>query len=144
MNRNKKQNFEKLIKKIIKDTKEGVEIDIEVMSKKCVSISNKLSWKLFKTKEIKEAILFARTGIAVHLGGKASDYFSEKTSNHVKKVFENKQFAHLFGPTPKALTKAAVSIGCKPSWIQHPENPWRMHFDITGKILDKAIEKCKT
>lgn len=106
-------------------------------------MKNKLKWKKFDMKLLREAEEFAASGgIAIHLSGPASRFFTEDTPKHVQNVFGDREFAHMFGPDRESLTRAAVSIGCKPQWIQHPNNPKRMHFDITGVILARALKNC--
>ncbi len=90
-------------------------------------------------RELREAYAFAAAGgIAVHqMGDITGDVFKNAPS-----VFHKKKFAHLFGPNRELLTAAAVELGCKPSWIQKVDDPQRMHFDLVGSILQKALKRC--
>lgn len=89
-------------------------------------------WRLFQFREIREAEAFAAAGgIAVHLSG---DW--KVPTGGVKSC------AHLFGPDRETLTQAAVELGLKPRWIQYPDNPKRMHFDLWSAPLKKAIARC--
>ena len=89
--------------------------------------------------EIHAAYDFAASGgIALHLMGSVTgDVFK-----NAPKVFKGRQFGHLFGPNREALTSAAMSLGCKPSWIQKIDDPRRMHFDLVGSKLEKAKKLC--
>lgn len=90
-------------------------------------------WRLFQFGEIFEAEAFAAAGgIAIHLSG---DWIPPGRS-------EPCPCAHLFGPDRATLTAAAFLVGCKPSWIQYPDNPKRMHFDVWGALLAKAKKLC--
>lgn len=81
-------------------------------------------------------------GIAVHLMGSADKWLAGKSARVIR-AFGGKDFAHLFGPSIEILYEAATSIGCNTTWIQHPNNPRRMHFDITGAMLKRALKRCK-
>lgn len=92
----------------------------------------KPAWRLFKFREIREAEAFAASGgIAVHLSG---DW--QVPTGGIKAC------AHLFGPDRETLTAAAVELGLKPAWIQYPDNPKRMHFDLWSGPLAKAKKRC--
>src|SRR5258708_6671592 len=102
-----------------------------------------MKWRAFEKHRLYEAEHFARKGnIAIHLMGNANQWLGKHSSAQTIRNFTNKDFAHVFGPDRKTLTEAVVSIGANAHWIQHPEHPNRMHFDVTGKILKKALAKC--
>lgn len=98
-----------------------------------------MEWRVFMMHEIREAFAFAASGgIALHLMG---DITGDAFKN-APRVFKGRKFGHLFGPNREALTTAAVSLGCKPEWIQKVDDPKRMHFDLVGSRLERAKKLC--
>lgn len=104
-----------------------------------LAVTSSLKWKLFEMRQIRDAFAWAEAGgVAVHsMGDVTGDAFKNAPN-----VFKGRKFAHLFGPSRDALIEAALSIGCKRQWIQKDDDPLHRHFDLTGAILRRALEKC--
>lgn len=98
-----------------------------------------LIWRRFGQYEIIAAIEHARAGgISVHVFD-VRPFVRDTTPRCFAKA---KEAAHLLAPDELTLIFAARSLGCRPEWIQYPGNPKRVHFDLVGLPLKKAIAKC--
>lgn len=98
-----------------------------------------MTWRVFQMRELAEAYEHARKGgFAVHV----MDDITGDAFPNAPRVFRGKRFAHLFGPTRGALIEAAKSLGCNPRWVQRDDDDKRRHFDLTGRILEKALARC--
>lgn len=98
-----------------------------------------MNWRLFTIRQLPDAYAWAAGGgIAIHhMGGITGDVFK-----NAPRVFKGRPFAHMFGPDRELLIEAAVSIGCNPAWIQKDDDDQRRHFDLTGRILKRALTLC--
>lgn len=97
-----------------------------------------MEWRIFQYREVREAKAFAEAGgIAIHV------CFLLAADADAPQVFRGRRFAHMFGPDEATLTEAAVSIGCKPSWVQRPgKKVSYLHFDLVGQPLERALKRC--
>jgi len=55
-------------------------------------------------------------------------------------VFKGRMSAHLMADTQEELVEYAVRIGLKASWIQYPQDPAHVHFDLTGRYLQRVLK----
>lgn len=87
-------------------------------------------WKYFTMREVEEALAFADqpNQIAVHKTG-----------------FPYRQYkvtAHLWAIDETTLCAAARVCGVQLKWIQRPPKTSRLHFDVFGIPLRKALAEC--
>lgn len=59
------------------------------------------------------------------------------------KVFRGREFVHLVADSHDELVAFAVSVGCRPSWIQKEGTPYE-HFDLTGRCLSLALAHARS
>lgn len=96
------------------------------------------AWKFFTWHEIREAEAWARAGgIAIHSADDGHLIYTPPGRT------EPTPCAHMFGPDRVTLTEQAGTLGQKANWIQYPNNPAKMHFDLWGVPLARAKARCK-
>ncbi len=82
-------------------------------------------WRYFTSRQVREAIAWARDGgIAVH-----ENIYPSR----------GRRTAHLLGPDEATLVAAALSIGCRASWIQRTRT---LHFDLVEDALAAGLRRC--
>jgi Protein of unknown function (DUF4031) len=56
------------------------------------------------------------------------------------RCFKGRMHSHLMADTEQELREYARKLGLSMSWIQHPGNPVYVHFDLTGRFLERALK----
>jgi hypothetical protein len=90
---------------------------------------NPAQWEIFQPRQLLEAFRHIENGgVAVHISG-----FQ----------FKGHDTAHLLARDEPTLRRAAAILGLDPKWIQRSGGGRsRVHFDIFGAPLRKAISFC--
>jgi len=64
-----------------------------------------------------------------------------KTDLRAPVCFRGRLAAHLFADTEEELLSYAVGVlGAKPEWVQRREGRGGTHFDLTGRMLKRAMQ----
>jgi hypothetical protein len=92
-------------------------------------MTTRLEWRYFKFHEVEDALTWADAGgVAVH---------------HTGFPFRRWNFTcHLWAKDEDTLREAARSIGVQLHWIQRPPKCSRLHYDIFGSPLERALQRC--